>query len=192
MLKQYIKEKYNKPGNVFLGAAHRIDRPVSGVVLFARTSKALKRLSKMFREQVVKKIYWAIVKSKPPEEAATITHYLVRDTNKNKTFSYSEERKNSKKAVMSYKIIDASDNYYLLEIDLQTGRHHQIRSQLSKLGCPVRGDLKYGYPRSNDNGGISLHSRSIEFHHPVTGKLIKIVAEPPGDKLWKVFKNRNE
>lgn len=191
-LKQYIKDKYHKPGKVFLGVIHRIDRPVSGVVLLARTSKALTRLNQMFKEQQVKKIYWAIVKNMPPKETDTIVNYLIRDSVKNKTYSYDTEKENSKKAVLSYKIKDKSDKYYLLEIDLHTGRHHQIRSQLSKLGCPVRGDLKYGYPRSSTNGGIFLHSRSIEFQHPVKGELIKIIADPPDDKLWNFFKNRNE
>lgn len=190
-LKQYIKDKYQKPGNVFLGVVHRIDRPVSGVVLFARTSKALSRLNEMFQEKEVKKIYWAIVKNKPSKISDTLVHYLVRDSRKNKTFVYENAFKDSKQAILSYKIIDESDKFCLLEIDLQTGRHHQIRCQLAKIGCPVRGDLKYGYPRSNENGGISLHSRRMEFHHPVTKVLLKIVADPPDDKLWKFFKTRN-
>ncbi len=191
-LKKYIKEKYKKPGNVFLGVVHRIDRPVSGVVLFSKTSKALTRLNQMFKEKEVKKTYWAIVKNKPPKNNDTLIHYLKRDAKKNKTFAYDKEIKDSKQAILSYKIIDESEKYFLLEIDLQTGRHHQIRSQLAKIDCPIRGDLKYGYPRSNENGGINLHSRSIEFRHPVTKETLKIVADPPDDKLWNYFKERNK
>ena len=190
-LKKYIKDKYKKPGNVFLGVTHRIDRPVSGVVLFARTSKSLTRLNQMFKDKEVKKIYWAIVREKPPKDSDTLIHFLTRDTNKNKSYVSDKEKKGSKPAMLSYRILDKSEQYYLLEIDLQTGRHHQIRSQLSKIGCPIRGDLKYGYPRSNADGGISLHSRIIEFNHPVNHAHIKIIADPPEDKLWNFFKNRN-
>jgi len=190
-LKLYIKEKYKKPGEVFLGIVHRIDRPVSGVVLFTKTSKALARLNQMFQDKEVKKTYWAIVKEKPPKNSEILTHYLVRDTNKNKTYAYEKEVNESQQAILSYRIIDESDNYFLLEVDLQTGRHHQIRCQLAKIGCAIKGDLKYGYPRSNEDGGISLHSRSIEFSHPVTMENCKIVADPPNDKLWNFFKKRN-
>jgi 23S rRNA pseudouridine1911/1915/1917 synthase len=191
-VKLYIKEKYHKPGNVFLGVVHRIDRPVSGVILFARTSKALARMNQMFQEKEVKKTYWAIVKNKPQPESATLTHNIVRDTAKNKSYVVEKESNNSKLAVLSYKLIDQADNYYLLEIDLQTGRHHQIRCQLAKIGSPIKGDLKYGFPRSNKDGGISLHSRSIEFTHPVTQVPVKIVADPPDESLWNFFKDRHK
>jgi 23S rRNA pseudouridine1911/1915/1917 synthase len=191
-VKEYIKKKYNKPGEVFLGVTHRIDRPVSGVVLFARTSKALARINQMFQDKEIKKTYWAIVKDKPPEDFGSLTHYITRNTEKNKSFASEKEIKNSKLALLTYKIIDRSDRYYLLEVDLQTGRHHQIRCQLARVGCPVRGDLKYGYPRSNEDGGISLHSRTIEFTHPVSRQKVKIVADPPDDKLWNFFKTRQK
>jgi 23S rRNA pseudouridine1911/1915/1917 synthase len=191
LIKQYLKEKYNKPGSAFLGVVHRIDRPVSGIVLFARTSKALSRLNQMFQEKEVKKTYWAIVHDKPDRAEDTLVHYLVRDPYSNKSIAYDREVKDSKKAVLSYKFIGQSDKYYLLEIDLQTGRHHQIRCQLAKVGMPIKGDLKYGYPRSNDNGGISLHSRQIEFTHPVTKELIIITANPPDDKLWNWFMKKS-
>jgi Pseudouridylate synthases, 23S RNA-specific len=190
-VKEYIKAKYKKPGKVFLGVTHRIDRPVSGVVLFARTSKALARINQMFQDKEIKKTYWAIVKDKPPEDSGTLIHYLVRNTEKNKSFVYEREAKNSKQAILSYKIIDKSDKYYLLEVNLETGRHHQIRCQLAKIGCPIRGDLKYGYPRSNEDGGISLLSRSIEFIHPVTQLKVKILADPPDDTLWNFFKSKH-
>jgi 23S rRNA pseudouridine1911/1915/1917 synthase len=191
-VKQYIKTKYKKPGDAFLGVVHRIDRPVSGIVLFARTSKALSRLNQMFQDKEIKKTYWAIVKEKPPKDSDTLRHYLVRNTSKNKAFAYDRETKDSKLAILAYKLLDNSENYFLLEIDLQTGRHHQIRCQLAKIGCPVRGDLKYGYPRSLDDGGINLHSRSMEFEHPVTHQPVKILADPPEDKLWNFFKERNK
>lgn len=188
IVKAYIKEKYNKPGEVFLGVTHRLDRPVSGVVLFARTSKALPRLNDMFRNQEVKKTYWAIVKNRPAELEARLTHYLIRNEKQNKSVAYDTEKPNSKKAILSYKLIASSDNYNLLEIQLETGRHHQIRCQLAKIGCPIKGDLKYGFPRSNPNGGISLHARSVEFIHPVSKQLIHIVAPTLAEeKLWEVF-----
>ncbi len=186
-VKSYIKEKYDKPGAVYLGVTHRLDRPVSGAVLFARTSKALSRLNEMFKNKTVKKTYWAIVKNKPGNIEATLKHYIVRDQKKNKSFAYDKEVKNSKLAVLSYKLIANADNYYLMEVDLQTGRHHQIRCQLSKIGCPIKGDLKYGFPRSNSDGGISLHARKIEFIHPVSNEQIKIVAPTPENSLWDYF-----
>ena len=189
-VKAYIKEKYNKPGEVFLGIPHRIDRPVSGVVLFARTTKALTRLNKMFQEhdQEIKKTYWAIVGNLPSQDSATLIHYMVRDTEKNKSHAYDKEKKGSKKAILEYKLIGRSQRYYLLEIKLLTGRHHQIRCQLAKIGCPIKGDLKYGFPRSNENGGISLHAREISFIHPVSKERITITATPPlKDNLWKEF-----
>jgi len=188
-VKLYIKEKFNKPGDVFLGVAHRIDRPVSGAVLFARTSKALLRLNEMFQKKEVKKIYWAIVKEKPRETSETLKHYIVRNQIKNKSFANDKDTKDSKEASLTYTLIASAENYYLLEIDLHTGRHHQIRCQLAKIGCPIKGDLKYGFPRSNPDGGISLHSRKIEFIHPVTKQQITIVAHPPKDALWDYFLN---
>ncbi len=187
--KKYIKEKYNKPGAVFLGVTHRLDRPVSGALLFARTSKALTRLNEMFLKKEVKKTYWAIVKEKPQKDSDTVNHYLVRNQKKNKSFAYDKETKDSKLASLSYRLIASSDNYHLLEVDLHTGRHHQIRCQLAKIGCPIKGDLKYGFSRSNSDGGISLHSRKIEFIHPVKKENIVIVANPPKDPLWDYFLN---
>jgi 23S rRNA pseudouridine1911/1915/1917 synthase len=187
-VKEYLKKKYNKPGNVFLGVTHRIDRPVSGVVLFARTGKALTRLNKLFSNKEIKKTYWAIVKKFPQKKYAKLQNYISRNTEKNKSFAHQKEVNNSKLAIMSYKTITESDNYSLLEIDLETGRHHQIRCQLSAIDMPIKGDLKYGYPRSNRNGGISLHARRIEFIHPVNKNNIIIEANPPADdKLWKTF-----
>ena len=189
-VKAYIKKKYNKPGDVFLGIPHRVDRPVSGVVIFARTSKALTRLNKMFQEheKEITKIYWAIVGNLPEEDHAILTHYLVRDTEKNKSHAYNQPKSGSKEAKLEYKLLGSSQRYYLLEVKLYTGRHHQIRCQLAKIGCPIKGDLKYGFPRSNENGGICLHARSISFKHPVSQEMITITAKPPlEDNLWKVF-----
>jgi 23S rRNA pseudouridine1911/1915/1917 synthase len=178
-VKQWIKEKYAKPGNVFLGVPHRLDRPVTGIVLFARTSKALERLNDMFRQSEVKKTYWAIVKNCPEKPEAELVHYLTRNETKNKSFASNTEKPGSKRAVLSYRLIGRSDNYFLLEIDLKTGRHHQIRCQLSAIGCPIKGDLKYGAPRSNPDGGISLHARRVKFVHPVSKKEIEIEAPTP-------------
>jgi len=190
---QWLKEKYNKPGNIFVGVTHRLDRPVSGLVLFAKTSKALTRLNEMFRTGEIKKTYWAIVKNQPKETEAELVHYIVRNEKQNKSFAYDTEKPNSKKAILRYKVIARSDNYFLLEIDLKTGRHHQIRCQLAKIGCPVKGDLKYGFPRSNPDGGISLHSREAKFIHPVSKQEIEITAPVPDDKLWKSFEvSRNQ
>lgn len=189
-VKSYIKKKYNKPGDVFLGVPHRIDRPVSGVVLFARTSKALARLNKMFQEhdEEISKKYWAIVGNLPPQDNGTLIHYMIKDSEKNKSYAYEKEKKGSKKAILEYKLIGHSQRYYLLEIKLCTGRHHQIRCQLAKIGCPIKGDLKYGFPRSNENGGISLHAREISFIHPVSKERVTIAATPPlNDTLWKEF-----
>lgn len=189
-IKAYIKEKYKKPGDVFLGVTHRLDRPVSGVVLFAKTSKALIRLNDMFRNQEVKKTYWAIVFNKPKVDEGRLEHYLVRNEKQNKSFAYTAERTNSKKAALTYKLIASSERYFLLEVHLETGRHHQIRCQLAAMGCPIKGDLKYGYPRSNPNGGISLHAREVEFIHPVSKERIRIVAPvPQDDNLWRSFEN---
>lgn len=190
MVKQYIKEKYNKPGEVYLGVVHRLDRPVSGVVLFARTSKALVRLNKMFQEKGVKKTYWAIVKNLPPDEEGELRHYIIKNSEKNRSNVFTKQRSGSKEAILHYRLMSRSSNYYLLEVDLQTGRHHQIRAQLAKIGCPIRGDLKYGYPRSIEGGGINLHARRIEFMHPVKEEKIVIVAKTPkGEPLWNEFSN---
>ncbi|GHT28964.1 RNA pseudouridine synthase [Bacteroidia bacterium] len=185
LLKAWLKEKYQKPGNVFVGVAHRLDRPVSGVVLFAKTSKALSRLNDMFRLGEVKKTYWAIVKNAPPKEEDELIHWLSRNEQQNKSYAYTEERPHTQKAILLYKLIAKSDNYYLLEIDLKTGRHHQIRCQLAKTGCPIKGDLKYGFDRSNPDAGISLHAHSASFIHPVSKQPLTITAPPPNDNLWK-------
>lgn len=186
-VKAYLKKKYNKPGDVFIGVVHRIDRPVSGVVLFARTSKALIRLNKIFKERQLQKIYWAIVQDKPPEDNATIQHFLLRNPKKNKSFAYDLEREGTKNAKLSYSFIGKSLKYYFLEVELHTGRHHQIRAQLAKIGCPIRGDLKYGAKRSNPDSGINLHARKLEFIHPVKQEKLSIVAQPPDGELWKAF-----
>lgn len=188
MVKQYLKEKFQKPGNVFVGVTHRLDRPVSGLVIFAKTSKALSRLNEMFKNSEIKKTYWAIVKECPKQEEAELTHYLVRNEKQNKSYAYAEEVKNSKKAVLHYKLIARSDNYYLLEVDLKTGRHHQIRCQLAKIGSPIKGDLKYGAPRSNPDGSICLHARSVKFVHPVSKEWIELEAPVPEGNLWNGFK----
>lgn len=184
-VKEYIKEAYAKPGNVFLGVVHRLDRPVSGLVLFARTSKALPRLNDMFRKGEVRKTYWAIVKDAPPQQFGTLEHWLVRNEKQNKSYAYDREVPNSKKAILDYRVIGRSDNYYLLEVNLKTGRHHQIRCQLAKMGCPIKGDLKYGAKRSNPDGSISLHARSISFVHPVSKQPIEAIAPVPNDNLWQ-------
>lgn len=187
MVKQYLKEKYNKPGNVFIGVTHRLDCPVSGLVVFAKTSKALPRLNEMFRNGEVKKTYWAIVKECPKETEGELVHYLVRNEKQNKSYAYDKEVKNSKKAVLHYKLIGHSQNYYLLEVDLKTGRHHQIRCQLAKMGCPIKGDLKYGSPRSNPDGSICLHARTVQFVHPVSKEMIRLTAPVPEGNLWNGF-----
>lgn len=186
-VKEYIKEAYAKPGNVFLGVVHRLDRPVSGLVLFARTSKALPRLNTMFANGDIHKTYWAIVKEQPPKQSDTLTHWIVRNEKQNKSYAYDCEVPNSKRAVLDYKVIAKSDNYYLLEVNLHTGRHHQIRCQLAKIGCPIKGDLKYGSKRSNPDGSICLLSRRMEFIHPVSKKEIAVEAPVPNDNLWKSF-----
>ncbi|MFA6875774.1 MAG: RNA pseudouridine synthase [Parabacteroides sp.] len=187
MLKAWLKEKYAKPGQVFVGVTHRLDRPVSGVVIFAKTSKALTRMNDMFRDGEVKKIYWAIVKNEPPAQEGELVNWLVRNEKQNKSYAYDNERPDAKKAVLDYKVIAHSDRYFLLEIELKTGRHHQIRCQLANIGCPIKGDLKYGFARSNPDGGISLHARSAEFIHPVSKQKVKIVASVPDDNLWKAL-----
>ena len=186
-MKRYIKEKYAKPGNVFIGLPHRLDRPVSGIVVFAKTSKALERLNRMFSEGSVKKIYWALTKGIPVPAEAELDTWILRNEKMNKSFSYPKEVKGSKRAILHYRLAAASQNYNLIEVELKTGRHHQIRCQLSSIGCPIKGDLKYGAQRSNPDGSISLHARYIEFTHPVSKELIAITAPLPGDKLWQSF-----
>lgn len=189
MVKAYLKEKYHKPGEVFLGVVHRVDRPVSGVVLFARTSKALPRLNKMFAEhEAVRKTYLAIVGNRPLEPQGTLTHWLTRNEKQNTARAYDREVPNSKKAVLDYRIVAQSERYYLLEIELHTGRHHQIRCQLAKIGCPIRGDLKYGAPRSNPDGSISLHAWRLELEHPVSHIALSIEAPLPDERLWREIK----
>jgi 23S rRNA pseudouridine1911/1915/1917 synthase len=187
MIKGWLKERYNKPGNVYLGVPHRLDRPTSGVVLFAKTDKALTRLNEMFRKSEVKKTYWAIVRKKDIPQEAVLTHYLVRNEKQNKSYAYDAERPGSKRAVLHYKVVAQSDRYMLLEVDLQTGRHHQIRCQLAKIGCPIKGDLKYGFDRSNPDGSISLHARRVTFVHPVSKQVVDVVAPVPHDVLWQAF-----
>lgn len=189
-VKEWLKEKYNKPGNVFCGVTHRLDRPVSGIVVFAKTSKALPRLNKMFQDKEIKKTYWAIVKNTPKDTEATLVNYLVRNEKQNKSYAYDTEKPDSKKAILHYKLIAQSDKYNLLEIDLETGRHHQIRCQLAKMGCIIKGDLKYGADRSNPDGGISLHARHISFIHPVSQESIEVTAPVPEDNLWKAFETQ--
>lgn len=188
IVREWLKAKYDKPGNVFLGVVHRLDRPVTGAVLFAKTSKALSRLNKMFAShENVRKTYWAIVGNRPPQESGTLTHWLTRNGQTNTARAYDREVPGSKKAILDYRIISSSDKYFLLEVTLHTGRHHQIRCQLSKIGCPIRGDLKYGAPRSNPDGSISLHARSLSLTHPVSMKPINVVAPVPDTNLWKAF-----
>ena len=186
-LKEYLKIKYEKPGDVFLGVVHRIDRPVSGVVLFARTSKALERMNEQFREKKVQKTYWAVVKNKPPDESGSLIHYLVKDEAKNKSKAFEKEVKGSSRSWLDYKVIGKSDYYYLLEITPHTGRHHQIRAQLAAMGCPIKGDVKYGFDRTNDDGSIHLHARKAVFTHPVKKEEISLTAPVPEEKLWKHF-----
>ena len=186
-VRAYIKEKYNKPGNVFCGLTHRLDRPVSGVVIFAKTSKALERINNMLKNHEIKKTYWAIVKNTPKQAEGTLVNYLVRNEKQNKSYAYNTEKPNSKRAELNYKVIGKSDNYTLLEVNLITGRHHQIRCQLAAMGCPIKGDLKYGFARSNPDGSISLHARSVEFTHPISKELIHVEAPTPVDNLWKAL-----
>jgi 23S rRNA pseudouridine1911/1915/1917 synthase len=186
-VKQYIKEKYEKPGKVFLGVIHRIDRPVSGVVVFARTSKALSRMNEMVKEREMDKLYWAIVKNRPENPEGELRHFLVRNEKKNKSFASISHKKGAKEGVLKYKLQKESKDYHLLEIGLLTGRHHQIRAQLAAIGCPIKGDLKYGFDRSNKDASISLHARSVAFVHPVSKEPITIIADPPKDVLWDYF-----
>lgn len=184
VVKEYISVKYQKPGAVFLGVVHRLDRPTSGIVVFARTSKALARLNKLFSERETEKIYWAVVKNSPPKTEDRLVHYLRRNPKQNKSYAHEKEVGESKKAILSYRILKSLKNYFVLEIALETGRHHQIRSQLAFIGCPIKGDLKYGFDRSNPDGSIHLHARQLRLAHPVTQEILEFVAAPPHDVLW--------
>lgn len=184
VVKLYIKEKYDKPGNVYLGVAHRLDRPTSGIVVFAKTSKALPRLNKLFSEKKAKKTYWAIVKNPPQKESDTLVHWLKRNPKQNKSYAHLKEVTDSKKGILEYRMLKKLDNYFLLEIDLKTGRHHQIRAQLAAIGCPIKGDLKYGFDRSNKDASIHLHARSLSIIHPVQKELLALTAPPPRDPVW--------
>lgn len=186
-VKEYIKEKYQKPGNVFLGVVHRIDRPVTGAVIFARTSKALARLNDMFRHRRLQKIYWAVVDQQPPKEEDYLVNFLRKEESKNKSYITSENHPEAVKAELSYKLLAASDRYFLLQVELFTGRHHQIRAQLAAIGCRIKGDLKYGFPRSNPDASIHLHARSLKFQHPVSKEEVSVVAPPPNEPLWNFF-----
>jgi 23S rRNA pseudouridine1911/1915/1917 synthase len=186
-LKKWLKIKYNKPGNVYLGVIHRLDRPVSGVVLFAKTGKGLSRMNELFKTGKVRKIYWAIVAQRPPKESDTLVHNIKKNPAQNKSFIYEKPVNGSKIAILSYRVLFVLEKYTLLEIELQTGRHHQIRSQLASIGSPVLGDLKYGFPRSLENGGIGLHAREISFIHPISNEPLTIKADPSGHTLWDIF-----
>jgi len=185
VVKEYLKDKYGKPGDVFLGVVHRLDRPTTGIVLFARTSKALERMNELFKNRETQKTYWAIVKNRPSKEQDTLVHFLKRNEKSNTSKAHIKEVPESKKAILDYKVINKLTNYYALEINLQTGRHHQIRSQLSAIGSPIKGDLKYGFDRSNQDGGIHLHARQLRFIHPVKKEPIEIIAPVPDDSIWK-------
>jgi len=184
VVKEYIKDKYNKPGDVFLGVVHRLDRPTSGIIIFARTSKALERLNKMLRDKTINKTYWAVVKNHPKKEKDTLINFLRKNPKNNKSTAYNKEINGSKKAILHYTVIKKLDNYSLIEVDLETGRHHQIRAQLSNIGSPIKGDLKYGFDRSNKDGSIHLHARKIKFIHPVSKEEIKISAPTPKEVIW--------
>lgn len=183
-MKRYIAEKYNKPGEVFLGVVHRLDRPTSGIVVFARTSKALVRLNKLFSERETTKTYWAITMKAPETTSKKLEHFLKRNPKQNKSYAHIKEVPESKKAVLTYNLLKKLDRYFLLEIDLETGRHHQIRAQLAAIGCPIKGDLKYGFDRSNKDGSIHLHARSLTFIHPVKKEKLTLLASPPSDAIW--------
>ncbi len=186
-VKVYIKHKYNKPGEVFLGVVHRLDRPVSGAVVFARTSKALERMNALFRDREVRKTYWALVKDRPPQSQDTLIHWLKKDHKTNKATAFNKELQGTKKAELFYKLIGRIAEYYLLEITPLTGRPHQIRVQLAKMGCPILGDLKYGAGKANKDGNIHLHSRELEFIHPVKKTALRVTARLPKDNIWQLF-----
>ncbi len=188
LIKEYLKRKYNKPGNVFCGVVHRLDRPVSGLVIFAKTSKALSRLNEQIKRHEVRKTYWAVVKNAPPKPDDTLTDYLIRNEKQNKSYVVKAGTAEAKEAILHYRTLaQSSGGYYLLEVDLQTGRHHQIRAQLSHMGCPIKGDLKYGFPRSNPDGSISLHARRVEFEHPVRKEHMQFEADVPKGSVFEVF-----
>lgn len=190
-IKEYLKVTYNKPGNVYLGIPHRLDRPTSGIVVYTKTEKALIRLNEAFKGSSVKKTYWAVVDNMPKKSESTLIHYIVRNSANNKSVAYPKEIKGSKLAKLDYKVIGKSEKYYLLEIALHTGRHHQIRAQLAAIGLHIKGDLKYGFPRSNPDGGIHLHARKIVFTHPVKKEELKIIAPPPHDTVWDYFASQD-
>jgi 23S rRNA pseudouridine1911/1915/1917 synthase len=190
IIKEYLKEKYNKPGNVFCGVVHRLDRPTSGAVIFARTSKALERLNKQFREKETNKVYWALVDKKPEPSSGKLVHYLRKNENQNKSYVSNEQTPGAKQAILNYSYLRSSDKFHLLEIELETGRHHQIRVQLASIDCHIKGDLKYGAKRSNEDGSICLHARKISFTHPTSKEMIEIVAPVPDDSLWKFFERK--
>jgi 23S rRNA pseudouridine1911/1915/1917 synthase len=192
LIKNYLKEKYNKPGNVFCGVIHRLDRPVSGVCLFAKTSKALARMNEVFHDREVQKIYWAVVKNKPGSLGQKLVHYLIKNEKTNKTKAHLKEVQGSKRAELEYRQLYASEHYYLLEVLPLTGRHHQIRAQLSAILCPIKGDVKYGFDRTNPDASIHLHARKLIFDHPVTGEKITLVAPVPEEKLWKYFEEETK
>ncbi|HPX59105.1 MAG TPA: RluA family pseudouridine synthase [Bacteroidales bacterium] len=189
-VKSYLKNTYQKQGNVFCGLVHRVDRPVSGIVIFAKTSKALSRMNAIFKEQKIQKFYWAIVKNKPQDECGTLVHYLKKNENLNKSFAVNSEKKGYQRAELIYTYLLSSEHYHLLEIELITGRHHQIRVQLSAIGSTIKGDLKYGYPRSNSDASISLHARTVKFTHPVSNIALTIEAPLPKDSLWMYFEEK--
>ena len=189
-IKEFLKEKYDKPGNVFCGVVHRLDRPTSGAVVFAKTSKALSRLNEQFKDRATKKTYWAVVEKEPQEKTGILVHYLKKNEKQNKSYPSLTETPGSKKASLEYRLIAKSDKYFLLEIELHTGRHHQIRVQLSTIGCIIKGDVKYGARRSNTDGSIHLHARYLELYHPTTKELIKITAPVPDEPLWQWFEKQ--
>ena len=190
IVKEYLKQKYNKPGEVFLGVVHRLDRPTTGIVVFAKTSKALTRINDLFSSRETQKTYWAVVKNKPPKEEDTLVHFIKRNQQNNTSKAHTKEVPDSKKASLHYKIITELDNYFALEIELHTGRHHQIRAQLQAIGCSIKGDLKYGFDRSNPDGGIHLHARKLSFIHPVSKEQISIIAPVPQDVIWKSIETK--
>lgn len=191
VVKAYLKEKYNKPGNVYLGVVHRLDRPTSGIVVFSKTSKALPRLNKLFQKKEAEKTYWAIVKNQPSKPQDILVHYLKRNPKQNKSYAHIKEVPESKKASLGYRVIQELNNYYLLEVNLHTGRHHQIRSQLSAIGSPIKGDLKYGFDRSNKDASIHLHARELKFIHPVKKEPVHIIAPPPDEVLWNAASKKS-
>jgi len=191
-LKAFIKERDQKPGNVFLGVVHRLDRPVSGVLLFAKTGKALERFNELFRSREMQKRYWAITVQKPEPESAQLQHYILRNEKQNRSYIYPYPKSGAKEALLNYRYVGGSERYHFVEVELLTGRHHQIRAQMAAIGCPVKGDLKYGAPRSNPDGGISLHARSLSFIHPVKKVLIEVVAPAPEEVLWELFRKLND